>query len=294
VAIWSHLDDLWLATSADGLTWDGPVNVPLPVNSAHNETSPSLIQDEAGRYCLIFLSDRGMLRRYFTYASWSKDLTNWSRPVVVDSTYHTDHALIQAIDGRYVIASITYFDSKKRFITLHTSADFRQWSQLATMAEFGNVKRVAIAQDHYGSFHLAWTWSNKTVHAASEDLVRWTDVKRVAIEAYWPKGSVTVGVVGERLVVGTGAEDRHYSGRETTHLASRPLRAAQPEWTSIKVPKHVLDVYFDFVYDPATDDVLFVWQTSDQSLDTTQPSGPVFALKGRRSKWFAEQPGDSP
>ena len=37
------------------------------------------------------------------YASWSKDLTHWSRPVMVESTHHRDHALIQSADGRYVI-----------------------------------------------------------------------------------------------------------------------------------------------------------------------------------------------
>jgi TolB-like protein len=294
VAIWSHLDDLWLATSEDGSTWDGPVNVPLPVNSAHVEMSPCLIEDESGRYCLIFLSDRGMLRQYATYASWSKDLTNWSRPVLIDATYHTDHAFVQGADGRYVIVAIKYVNRNKRVVTSQVSDDLRRWSHPRHVAGAKNPHRVAITQDRHGTFHLAWTRYHRTYYAASADLQRWTAPTRLPIEARWTKNSIAARVVGERLVVGTGAVDGGYSGSETTHLGSRPLKAAQAEWQSMDIPKQVVDVFFDFIYDPDTDDVVFVWQTNDNVLDATLPSGPVFALKGQRSKWFAEQPGESP
>ena len=76
-------------------------------------------------------------------------------------------------------------------------------------------------------------------------------------------------------------------------LASRPLRYGAGEWELTDLPGHVVDVFFDFVYNPASDDVLFVWQTNDQVLDATLPSGPLFAMEGNATKWFAKTTGAS-
>jgi len=55
-------------------------------------------------------------------------------------------------------------------------------------------------------------------------------------------------------------------------------------WKKMLIPRNVIDVFYDIAYDPKDDDLLFVWQTRDKTLDASLPSGPVFAMKADAAK----------
>jgi len=296
IVVWAYLDDLWMATGRDGINWQGPVNIPSPVNSAHVEMSPRLIQDEQGKYCLTFLSDRGVLRNFSTYASWSTDLVHWSRPVMVTSTYHIDHDFIQALDGRYLIVASERVNGRKSVINLRVSKDLRQWSEPVVIPGPRTPRRLCIRQDRYGIFYLVWAEANAEVwYSSSGDLVNWSSpVKLPHRRKYRSSRGLTMQVVKDRLIVGIGNPDQMYSGREVTEFAWRPIGLGKAGWQSLSMPSHVVDAFFDFAYDAASQNILFVWQTTDMSLNTVLPSGPVFAMTGRPKGWFTTKTGVLP
>jgi len=124
VAYAAFFGDLWICTSNDeGSAWTDLYRLPCPVNSAHWETSPSLIVDDRGRYCLAFMSDRNILRRYWPYVCFSYDLVNWSRPSKASDVQSQSVHLMQDAEGQYLLTQ-----GSRRGVHVTRSGDFLQWN----------------------------------------------------------------------------------------------------------------------------------------------------------------------
>lgn len=103
ILIWNLRRDLYMAISSDkGVTWSRTVKLPLPVNSAHTERFPSLMQDNQGRYVLTFTSDRNLARGQAVYVCWSEDLISFSAPVLISMEANRPIRLVQRPDGAYL------------------------------------------------------------------------------------------------------------------------------------------------------------------------------------------------
>lgn len=311
VVVWSHLDDLWLATSEDGVNWHDPINIALPVNSAHIESNPRMIRDERGRYCLLFVSDRGQLRNLASYVCWSCDLERWSRPVMISSTSHRDHDLIQAMDGRYIFVGggqerrVQY----KRYVVgnvaklqLRFSSDLVQWSEPRELPGFTVLRGVNLCQDRTGIYHLVWGTIVDIWHSWSNDLRHWSKKQKVPHRLVTNSGGVRLSVSDEYLVVAMGLFDtcyhrphyQQYQCLQVCDLAWRPLFGADPEWQPVDLPPHhVVDTMCDVAFEPGTGSLLLVWQVTDMPLNTVYPSGPVYGMVGRPRVWFTSQEGNN-
>lgn len=104
IVIWVMRRDLYLSVSADkGRTWAPTTRLPLPVNSAHDERVPVLMQDRDGRYILAFASDRNQARTRAVYVCWSEDLVNFSAPVLVAPSPGQPLRILQRADGTYLL-----------------------------------------------------------------------------------------------------------------------------------------------------------------------------------------------
>jgi len=167
IAVWSHLDDIWMSTSPDGEKWSAVENVAAPANSAHVDLSPRLVQDESGKFCMIFLSDRGVLRNFSTYFCWSKDLSSWSRPVVVTEKYHTDHELMQDSRGRYIITCVENRSRNESEVSLYFSLDTHTWKKLPVIIDASSPERVSMVQDNQQVYHIVWSEGTTVSYTAS-------------------------------------------------------------------------------------------------------------------------------
>ena len=104
VAAWSYREDLWFSLSRDdGRTWSAAMRFPIPVNTAHVERAPWLLEDEQGRICLVFLSDRNMQRFSTPYVAWTHDLQRWSPAVRIAEIYADDVRILQGRSGQYLV-----------------------------------------------------------------------------------------------------------------------------------------------------------------------------------------------
>lgn len=139
IVLWNQRRDLYMATSSDrGRTWSPTVKLPPPVNSAHEERSPVMMQDAEGRYVLTFSSDRNLARAHAVYACWSDDLVNFSAPVMVAPDPGQPARVLQRDDGTY-LAYLLLIDKRVGpwqglglphfLVAVSTSSDLVHWSK---------------------------------------------------------------------------------------------------------------------------------------------------------------------
>ena len=210
IACVAFFGDIWVSHSDDeGRTWSPMRRLPCPVNSAHAEASPSLILDDRGRYCLAFLSDRNILRRFWPYACFSDDLTHWSRPSKVSEVESQSVHLMQDSAGRYLLTQGT-----SRGVLVTSSDNCRTWGKPLVAWAYqraktntgltGGVARAALAQWPDGAYQLLMihlqptrTYLSKTAYSLraiprlrtgrSRDLSSWTDWHLLQLPRKTPK-----------------------------------------------------------------------------------------------------------
>jgi TolB-like protein len=157
IVVWGMRRDLYMSISTDrGQTWSAPQALPTPVNSAHSERYPVLMQDAEGRYVLAFSSDRGSNHAHAVYVCWSEDLINFSAPVLALGDSSIPYRLLRRADGMFLAYSLsppkyTYgaTEDGKRVdydpfaCTVCASLDLQHWTPPRTMWT-GNSFYVAL------------------------------------------------------------------------------------------------------------------------------------------------------
>ena len=310
VVVWSNLDDVWMAVSKDGRDWSGPTNLPLPVNSAHVELAPRLIRDERGRFCLLFLSDRGPQRRLASYVCWSRDLKRWSSPVRVSATSQVDHDLIQAQNGQYVYVGTSARSSSLLGRMLSSSVQLRRsrdmidwsepvailnvsgasglidWSEPVAVQDASGASGLCLRQDRTGVYHLVYL-SSQVWHAWSTDLKTWSKPAPVPHRLNRSIQWIGADTAGDRLVVVIGNYDGGYSGRPVFDLAWRPVGGSAGQWRAMQLPRGVVDGMCGVALAPGGGDLVLAWQVADETLNSVFPSGPVYFMAGGPSVWSA-------
>ena len=284
VVVWSHLDDLWMTTSEDGAIWSKPVNMPPPINSAHVEIRPRLIRDEQGRYCLIFLSDRGMQRGLASYACWSKDLQAWSRPAMISPDYLDDEDVIQTRNGQYVLISTDTPRGTRSDVGLRIrrSMDLVRWSESISLGRLDCARGICLQQDHQANYHLFWA-GNELEHWVAREIEEFSTSQSIPRRSAY--GGVTAATVaGNRMVAAVGGTDEQYNGTETLDvLWSGP--ETTNKWQLLDVPSGVVDGMCDVAYDKKNGQLVLTWQVASMQLHSVFPSGPVFCMNGRPAVW---------
>ena len=283
VAVWGHLDDLWYAVSEDGKTWSAPDVLPPPVTSANVEISPRIIVDERGRFCLLFLSDRGEQRNMDSYTCWSRDLKRWSRPILVTPDYQKDQDLMQDHRGRYIFAGVPASSGAG---CIRVSEDLSRWSAPVNPPNVTGADFICLREDARGVYHLVWEGGHQVYHMASSDLERWSAPETVPFRyasKVWAIISLSADVWNDRLVVTAGSTDEMYSGQELFDLASRSVVSDAAKWEGLDFPLGLISGLASVAHDPKADQILLAWQVADMSLDPDRPSGPVYAMAGRPS-----------
>jgi TolB-like protein len=280
VISWSHLDDLWVTASSDGQSWGEQRNLAPPANSAHTEHNPSMIQDEQGRYCLLFQSDRGGLRNYASYVTWSRDLHHWVRPVMVSAISHKDHDLIQANNGEYIFIGTGERDGDKKGIQVRRSRDLLSWGEIETHSWYSDNTFICLRQDRRGRFYLIGVKEAYPYCAVSSDLADWSGFSWIYACTIRPDSTLSAAISGDRLVVGLGCKDGHYNGQALFEILSTPIRNARLAWRKVPEPQDVVGGLSDMMLDRETGKLVVVWQSMDDLLNSVYPSGPVFCMKG--------------
>jgi TolB-like protein len=325
VIVWSHLDDLWVATSSDGVSWNAQYSLATPANSAHTEHNPRMIQDEQGRYCLLFHSDRGGLRDYASYVTWSRDLKHWSRPIMISPITHKDHDLIQANNGEYIFIGTgekfkvpkikhdkdgnpTYMGtplkkskygyymlpegSHKRRANpgpqIRRSRDFLNWGETEVIPGSSPNSFICLRQDRQGLFYLIGVSGQRPYYSVSPDLKEWSDCVYISDNEVTPRSSFSATISDDRLIVGIGGRDGHYSGSPEYEAYSTSIRGARPSWRRVNMPAGVVGPLSDMMYDRRTGKLILVWQAMDEKLNSVYPSGPVFCMKASLKRTMGE------
>jgi len=184
VVVWPYRGDLWLSYSQDdGGTWVPPQHLPTPVNSAHQELEPRLIQDEQGRFCLALISDRNLERALYPYVCTSRDLVRWTAPARVADIVADKLRFFQGQGGRYLLLlppleeavrehhgyyafsgkvaewqptkALEAFDRKyaRKEFRMLGSTDARRWEVLDTDLGVAKLLEADIVQTTDGVFH---------------------------------------------------------------------------------------------------------------------------------------------
>lgn len=286
IVVWSHLDDLWLATSEDGETWSEPVNLSPPVNSAHVELQPRLIHDEQGRYCLLFLSDRGVQRSLASYACWSKDLRQWSRPVMISPETLDDQDFIQTADGQYVFIG-SRVDRNKPLadsISARMSRDLINWSDATELPGLGSPEALCLRQDRKGFFHMVVV-KNEIMHLTSDNLRDWTLQHVIPRPPTRYGGAVGIAATDDGIIVVIGSKDEQYGASEVIYLVWLPLRVDDTHWRALTPPRGVVDGLCDIIFDPKSNQIMLIWQVTSMGLNTVLPAGPVYGMKANPDVW---------
>ncbi len=310
LAVWAHLDDLWYARSKDGIAWDTPEPLPPPVNSADAEINPRLLIDNQGRYCLLFLSNRGLSRNLATYIAWSRNLTHWSRPVMLTPHHHDDHDLIQDDQGRY-LALLTPSDKtpdggndQNAMITLLASRDLDEWTNPVPreawhrlfypyeLPEEAQVQyqqqerphKARIVQDRHGTYHLVWIsrTTGRLQHARSSDLAAWSRLAQIPHILQLKPFNLAITTTDDRLLAAVIAADGMYSGHEVFAMSAIPLNSDTPalNWYPMAIPPLIVNGMPELVYHAGRKQVSLGWQVAEQELHPTRLSGPVYIMTG--------------
>lgn len=296
-AVWAHLDDLWFSVCTNGVDWSTPDLLPLPVNSAHVDINPRLLVDDRDRYCLLFLSDRGQARNLCAYASWSRDLRAWSRPVQVSAAHYTDLDLIQDNDGRYILAcAIAPAKGLSRGgVELCMSPDLLTWTNTVHMPLAPSAGNIGIRQDDAGQIHLVWTRADDSCsvnYSRSADLRQWTPPVSVRVQRMFHPRSLSLEVMGDMLILATCTEDGMYSGDEVFTLHGLSLSSHPGVWRPLTIPPGMVVGMPSLACDAAAKDLFLAWQVGDLFLNPTRSSGPVYVMAGRPQ--FAMPPDPEP
>lgn len=239
VALWSHREELWASYSMDdGRSWTPTERLPIPVNSAHQETAPQLIQDESGQFCLMFVSDRNIQRAFYPYVSRSWDLERWTAPKKMADVVCDSLSVIQDSRGRYLALvpppflgtqwdrqlkqvgprewtfeaidiSAAYGDkyARKRF-KLYVSDDFIDWTETPMELGGDGVRDGTLLQTADGVYHAVYTRSVtnpgtndpiwSVVHQTSRDMAAW-EPEQTILEASWDYRNPVITTDGSRV-----------------------------------------------------------------------------------------------
>jgi len=172
--------DIWITTSADGITWTGPEPLPGPVNTLSQEGAFSIIQGEDGVFYMAFLSARGEDKGI--YVSSSTNMKRWKKPRKVASLKELRGrlSLLQLEGGTFRI----YYPPKNHTVTYVSSADSETWSKgTDTEVVHQNFKQVVV--DGSGQFWLLYGGYEGRDHllfiASSRDGENWQDFNRIDI-----------------------------------------------------------------------------------------------------------------
>jgi len=159
-AFWHWAQDLWQAQSSDeGHTWSGPERIPVPVNSAHREYSPQIIRDHNGRYCLFFVSDRNILRRFWPYISISQDLKEWSRPRKISEEEMSYCFVYQDHDDNYILLS----DGQNTLREM-ISSDLTHWSApqvIVSCEDSLSLYQPYVTTHDNGTYEILFHWMRR-------------------------------------------------------------------------------------------------------------------------------------
>jgi len=239
VALWSHREELWASYSMDdGDTWTPIERLPIPVNSAHHETAPQLIQDEQGRFCLMFVSDRNTERSFYPYATWSWDLERWTAPGKVADVVCDSLSLIQNDAGEYLallpppfqgtdwgvhlrkisptrwqyetVDIATAYGKKyaRKSLRLFRSGDFTHWHETECVLGGEGVRDACLLQADDGLYHAVYTRMVfhpttkapiwSVLYQTSPDMLTWTPEK-VLLQAPWDYRNPVITTDGRRV-----------------------------------------------------------------------------------------------
>ena len=151
-------NDIWITSSADGLSWSAPTQVTL---SHSYDRDPSLIRARDGRLIIGFTTNR--LGSWDVYLTESHDNGNtWSAPIKIAGVYPAGDdcvTLIEASDGYLYVAYTSRGGGISNGIGLITSKD--NWT-----------KRTLIQSGYYiGYPSLIETADNKLIVAYCEIIV---------------------------------------------------------------------------------------------------------------------------
>jgi hypothetical protein len=226
--VWSWDDDIWLATSQDGVTFSAPRRLDSPVSSSRCETTPRLIHDQSGRYLLMFLID------WKVCVSWSRDLVHWSNPVPVQEKAVAGFDFIQRNDGTYLAAVMVWQGSQQRFLFL-ASRDLHTWKDPGKVNIEGDMQQgdtFAILQDPSDpEVCILFIGHNGTISTVrSCDTVKWSqrqeilrfpeagrlDISRTEFTAFHGRGDQPCVVASVRTTEDYNAQPApSYSGPAT-------------------------------------------------------------------------------
>ena len=179
-ALFTNNFDIWITTSADGITWSKSEPLPGPVNTLSQEGPFSIIQGEDGVFYMAFLSARGEDKGI--YVSSSTNMQRWVKPrkVVSLTQFRGRPSLLQLEDGTFRI----YFPPKTHLISYVASTDFKTWIKgTETEVEYQDFEQVVL--DESGLFWLLYGGYEGRDHllfiASSRDGENWQDFSRIDI-----------------------------------------------------------------------------------------------------------------
>jgi TolB-like protein len=147
--VWSYNGDLWWSESLDAKHYSPPARFALPISSSWEEEYPRLFRDESGRFVLVFLSDRNVLRERRAYVSWSRDFQHWSAPSMIADRPVENYDILQDNLGRYL-----YVDAYANRINISESRDLYRWSSLSEISLNDQNGVLKLVQRPDGQFDL--------------------------------------------------------------------------------------------------------------------------------------------
>jgi hypothetical protein len=123
--IWSDQHNVWSSVSSDGVVFQKPRLLVLPVSTAWQQTQPRVIRDESGRFVMVFLSDRNAQHKLTPYICWSRDFVHWSAPSQVEDMSTNMIDFLQDNRGQLLLAECNY-----RALRVLASQDGVRWKVL--------------------------------------------------------------------------------------------------------------------------------------------------------------------
>ena len=309
VCVWSRLDDLWIATSRNGRDWDGPVCVGTPLNSAHREFMPRLIQDAEGRFCLTFISDRNHRRDYALYVSYSRDLRLWTGPRMVSSDPVMTTGFMCDNGGRRIITTSPLTWPRAGVVMFESTGPDEWRERPLAVPGLGETYLLSmrLVQDRRGRYHLVFAipWAaamaSPTIagesgeklgvlgYSSSDDLEVWTEPNLLKLDdRFWVEAADAI-CIGDYLFATVSKKDRAYTQRETTRFYLRRIDDPSAEW------KEMGEAMFGGISHSlalAGDDLLWVWSTVDYVNTQHKHGGKTRAMLIDTRKLIANLPAD--